>query len=216
MIRLRRWLWLLALAPVLVGCGTRPIHPIAAAAPGQPVVYALAGGWHTEIALPRAEITGLLAALSPEVGAARYVVFGWGARAYYMATDPGLADVLRAMVPGPAVMLVIPLAGSPAAFAGAANAVAMKLPPDGAERLSRYLWDALAKDANAAPRRIGAGPYPGSAFYAANGSYNLARTCNTWTADALAAAGLGVSTTGVVFASQVMDQLPAPASVEMP
>ena len=32
--------------------------------------------------------------------------------------------------------------------------------------------------------------------------------CNTWTAEALRVAGLPVSATGVVFAAQVLDQLP--------
>lgn len=214
--RLRAWLRLAALAPLVVGCAARPLKSAISPAPGQDVVYVLAGGWHTEIALPRPGISRPLGTLDPAFATARYVVFGWGARDYYMAPDPGLADVLRAMLPGPAVMLVIPLAVTPAVFAGATNTVAMALTRDGAQQLSRYLWDTLARTANGAPRRLGAGPFRESAFYAATGTYDLARTCNTWTAAALAAAGLDVSAAGVVFASQVMDQLPAPSSAEMP
>ena len=64
-------------------------------------------------------------------------------------------------------------------------------------------------DKEGPPRRIGAGPYPQSVFYASTGTYNLAHTCNTWTAEALRVAGLPVNAAGVVFAGQVLDQLPS-------
>jgi hypothetical protein len=44
-------------------------------------------------------------------------------------------------------------------------------------------------------------------FYAATGTYDLSHTCNTWTAEALRAAGAPVSAAGVVFAGQLLDQL---------
>src|SRR5438477_3154204 len=36
---------------------------------------------------------------------AGYLVFGWGARDYYMARNPDIGDILRAVASGPAVML---------------------------------------------------------------------------------------------------------------
>jgi uncharacterized protein with von Willebrand factor type A (vWA) domain len=37
---------------------------------------------------------------------------------------------------------------------------------------------------------------------------DLGHTCNTWTAEALRTAGLSVNASGVLFAGQVLDQLP--------
>jgi hypothetical protein len=105
-------------------------------------------------------------------------------------------------------MLVIPLQMSPKAFLGASNAVVIHVSRDGIERLSELLWNYLVPDKERAPRRIGAGPYPQSVFYASTGTYNLSHTCNTWTAEALRVTGMPVSSAGVVFASQVLDQLP--------
>ncbi|MGC2204131.1 MAG: DUF2459 domain-containing protein [Stellaceae bacterium] len=165
------------------------------------------GGWHTELGLPLAEISGPLAALKPEFPSAHYLVFGWGARDYYMARNPGIGDVLRAIVPGPAVMLVIPLQIPPAAFFGASNVFVIRVSRHGIERLSELLSNSLAPGNEGAPRRIGAGPYSQSVFYASTGTYSLSHTCNTWTAEALRVAGLPVNASGVVFASQVLDQL---------
>jgi uncharacterized protein (TIGR02117 family) len=153
-------------------------------------------------------INGPLAALKTEFPSAGYLVFGWGARDYYMARNPGIDDILRAVASGPAVMLVIPLKIAPEAFFGVSNAVVIHVSPGGIERLSQLLWNYLATDEEGAPRGIGAGLYPESVFYASTGTYNVSHTCNTWTAEALRVTGLPVSATGVVFAAQVLDQLP--------
>jgi Protein of unknown function (DUF2459) len=94
----------------LAGCrGANPVEPHIGSASRTELIYVIAGGWHTEIGLPVGAIGGPLAALKAEFPGARYLVFGWGARDYYMARNPGLGDILRALTPGPAVMLVIPL-----------------------------------------------------------------------------------------------------------
>jgi uncharacterized protein (TIGR02117 family) len=172
------------------------------------VIYVIAAGWHTELGLPLQVISSPLAALKPDFPSARYLVFGWGAQDYYMARNPGIGDLMRAAAPGPAVMLVIPIQGSPEPFAGASKAFVLRVSRDGVERLSQFLWEYLAKGQEGTPRRIGTGPYPQSVFYASTGTYDLVHTCNTWTAEALRAVGLPVNAAGVVFAGQVLDQLP--------
>ena len=200
------------LSGAMTRCTSPPVQPYVGTEPGNEVIYVIDGGWHTELALPMPAISGRLAALKHGFAKARYLVFGWGARDFYMARDPGLGDLLRAAVPGPAVLLVIPLQVSPEAFAGAANVFAVPVARRGAERLSQFLWGYLAKGAEGTPRRIGAGPYPGSVFYASTGTFDLAHTCNTWTAEALRAAGLPVISVGVIAADQLLDQLPPPAA----
>jgi uncharacterized protein (TIGR02117 family) len=199
------------LAVITTRCTAPPLFPVETK-PRDEVIYVIRGGWHTELALPRSAIGSLLPARQPGVAQARYLVFGWGARDYYMARDPALADLLRAVVPGPAVLLVIPLRTSPATFAGAANTFAVLVSPGGARRLSRFLWEYLAKDAQGTPHPVGAGPYPGSVFYASTGTFDLAHTCNTWTAEALHVAGVPVTSVGIVYAAQLLDQLPRVAA----
>ena len=139
---------------------------------------------------------------------AQYVVFGWGARGFYMAQNPGFGDLLRAAVPGPAVVLVIPLSVSPGAYFGAANVWPIPVSRDGVTQLSRFLWESVEKDRSGEPIRAGAGPYPQSIFYAATGTYDASDTCNTWTAEALHVADLPVTAAGVVFSGRLIDQLP--------
>jgi uncharacterized protein (TIGR02117 family) len=170
------------------------------------VVYVIAGGWHTEVALPVAEIGGPLAQLAAVFVGTSYLIFGWGARDFYTAQNPGFGDLLRAAVPGPAVMLVIPSGAAPTVYLNPANVWAISL-AQGAAGLSQFLWNSLAKNQTGVPIRVGDGPYPQSVFYAATGTYDASDTCNTWTAEALRAAGLPVSAAGVIFPGQVLDQL---------
>src|ERR1700730_4300481 len=215
-MRLTRWtipLATLCVFCLLTGgitrCTSPPGQHYVGTEPRNEIIYVVAGGWHTELALPLPLIGGPLAALNLGFANTRYLVFGWGARDYYMARNPGIGDLLRAAVPGPAVLLVIPLQVSPEAFAGAANSFAVAVSRGAAERLSQFLWGYLAKDAEGAPRRIGVGPSPGSVFYASTGIFDVTHTCNTWTAEALRAAGVPVSSVGVIYSSQLLDQLPA-------
>src|SRR5437764_6914233 len=110
---------LLLLLPCLTGCAPLALAPEDAAEPRTEAIYVLRGGWHTELALPAPLIGGPLAALYRDFPGALYLVFGWGARDYYMAPNPGLAEAMRALSPGPTVMLVI---GRPAAPAPSENA----------------------------------------------------------------------------------------------
>lgn len=194
-----------AAAELLTACTWTPVEPYKGATPRTDTVYVATLGWHTEIGLRADAITGPLAALEREFPGASYFMFGWGERGYYMATNPGLADLLRALVPGPAVMLVRALHRSPAETFGTTNVYAIPVSREGMDRLSRYLWGYLEKDRQGGLRRAGDSPYPESVFYGAAGTYDIGNTCNTWTAEALNVAGLPVSAAGVVFAGQVVD-----------
>jgi uncharacterized protein (TIGR02117 family) len=198
----------LAIGLLLSACAPTGVVPPPLPGPRTERVYVVARGWHTEIVLPQAALGPLLAGLQPAASGAPYLSFGWGARDYYMSPDPGLADALRASMPGPAVMLVIPLFVSPGDFAAAGGeAIALDITREGMARLRQFLWRSFAKDEAAKPRPVGVGLYPQSLFYAATGTYDLGHTCNTWTAAAVAAAGLPLDPAGIVFAGQLVDRL---------
>jgi len=199
-------LWL-ALAYVLAGCAWSPVEPYAGQAPRLETLYVIASSWHTEIGLPAHAMVGPLTALQSAAPEARYFVFGWGQRNYYMTADPGLGDLIEAAIPAPAVMLVIPLDVAPREFFAGSSVFTIRTSQEGLDRLSRFLWGYLEKDLQHIPRRVDDGPYPGSTFYASTGTYSLGNTCNTWTAEALRISGLPVSASGVVFAHQVVAQV---------
>ena len=142
-----------------------PALHLAGSATRDDVIYLIGGGWHTELGIRSQAISGPLATLKSSFPTARYLVFGWGARDYYMAENPGIGELMRAVLPSPAAMLVAPLEVLPYISAAADNTFALPISRAGVNRLSAFLWDDLAKDEEGMPRRIGAGPLPQSFFY---------------------------------------------------
>lgn len=199
-----------------LGLAAADAHP--SQAPSR--LYVISNGWHTEIALPAQALAGPLEVVRKAFPEARYFAFGWGERAFYMSPDPTWTEALRALLPARAVLLVLGLGiAPPHAFEAGIRVTSLAVSPSGLSALRGFVWRSFATTRSGSLQRLGPGPYPSSAFYAASGTYDGAHTCNTWTAGALQRAGLPVSAQGVVFAGQVMRQLraiatdPAPARI---
>jgi uncharacterized protein (TIGR02117 family) len=191
----------------LPGCRSPPSPGYEEARGDGVAIYLIAAGWHTEIALPVHAMRDPLQAVAPDFQGAQYLSFGWGERNYYMARAPTVGDAMSALFPGPAVLLVTPLYQPPRESRAGAQVFELNLSTAGLDRLSSYLWEAFDKSGDGTPRRLAAGPGPGSVFYAATGTYSAGYTCNTWTAEGLRVAGVPVTPAGVVFVEQLTDQL---------
>jgi uncharacterized protein (TIGR02117 family) len=206
-LTLRRRGVLLALPAAAAACATRPLPPAAsAAAPATEAVHLVRRDWHTDIGLAVPDLQGGLAAVATLWPGARYLVFGFGERAYLLSRHRSLADMVMALVPGPGAMLVTGLSVPPAEAFGAADTLTLRVTAEGFARLQRYLAESFEWDAEGMPHRLAEGPYLGAEFYGAALTYSAGFTCNTWAAEALAQAGLPVRVGGVLFAHQVMDQ----------
>jgi uncharacterized protein (TIGR02117 family) len=190
------------------GCVWTPIKPYYGAAPKTQTLFVMASNWHTQVGLPAGAITAPLSTLKHRFPKARLLMFGWGARDFYMARHATFKAAMRALFPTSSVMLVMGINNaSQRRFFKGAHRVPVRVSRAGMHRLSRYLWRYLDKVRPGIPRRIAAGPYPTSAFYASAATYDAFHTCNAWTAEALHVAGLPVRAGGVLFAGQVIDQV---------
>jgi uncharacterized protein (TIGR02117 family) len=120
----------------------------------------------------------------------RYLVFGWGAREFYLKTRT-LADIrpvptLKGIFGDRSVMHVLAATD----VSQAPGAVAIDLPPGGRERLLAFIEKSFAAPAGVPVAIEGAAYGDSDAFYEGMGSFHLFRPCNIWVADALRAAGL--------------------------
>lgn len=120
----------------------------------------------------------------------RYLVFGWGARDFYVNT-PTLADirpgpVLKGVFGDRSVMHVAP-AGEIRDLPGAVH---LYLPAGGRERLLTFIEQSFARQDGAPLPVPGAGYGIGDAFYEGQGGFNILHPCNIWVAQGLRQAGL--------------------------
>lgn len=192
-----------ALVLAVAGCATPPT-PCPDPAAGTRVIYLTSHGWHTDIGLPVDELDGPLAAFRRVFPGARAIMFGYGKRTFLTAPPDSLSEYVLGPVPGPAALQITGLAVLPTEAYRPGDTTVLRLSPEGEAALAGFIWNELGKDAAGRPKYIGPGWYKGTLFYAARSEYALLHTCNTWTAEALAAAGLPIGSDGVVFSGQVV------------
>ncbi len=195
----RRLFIFVASAGVLIAAGTlvpRPLLPAADPAPPERHILVVTNAIHTDIAVPLdADVLARFAPLEasglplshPD---ARYLVFGWGGRAFYIET-PTWSE----LKPGPLIKaLTLDDAVIHASIAGALDEVT------GVRRIevTGAGFDRLLDIVEGSLRDEGRGPVviPGAAygdydrFFEAKGRFTALLGCNTWAAAGLRAAGL--------------------------
>lgn len=192
---------------LLAACAVTPPEPVCRPidpAPAADMVELISHGWHTDLGLSAAGLTGDLARFRTVFPGLRVLVVGFGRRTFMTAPVDGPGDFLVGPLPGRGALLVIGLRADPVRAYGEGEVVRLPIDRLGRARLDAFVARSFRRDRTGAPVRIGPGPYPGSLFFAATPTYSLAETCNTWTAAALKEAGLRISDRFVVFASQAI------------
>lgn len=196
-----------ALLLAVAGCATRA--PVCLAAPGGDTAYIIDRGWHVDLGIAVGSLDGGLAMFRDVFPGARAVVFGYGKRTFLTAPPDDWSEYLLGPIPGRATIEVAGLLVLPDAAYAPGEVTALPLPPGGAARLSAFIWRDFAS-----AHRIGLGH--GTLFYAANSRYSLLHTCNTWAADALAAADARISAADVILSGQVKRRAVAAGSCRAP
>ena len=202
----RRWLVLLiALCAGCAGAVQEPSSP----AGGEAIrrVFVIDHGWHTGIVVRQADLPVGLWPTHRDVAGSEYIEVGWGDRDFYLAPKGTLALALKAAFRSTATVLhVVALDGPPDRWFAGHEVVTLRVSERGFRGLADFVGAAWARDESGEPILLGPGLYPRSRFYRATGRYSLLTTCNTWTAEALQAAGLPINPTSVVTAGQVMSE----------
>jgi hypothetical protein len=178
------------------------------------LVYVVGSGWHVDIGIPTDELTGPLTFYRDMFPGARTIIFGYAKRTFVTAPAHTISEYILGPVPGPAVIDVSGITVSPPEAYEPGTTVVLSLPRDGARLLSDFIWNDLDKTSSGQPRLVARGSYPGSLLYGARSEYSLLHTCNNWAASLLQAAGVHVSSGGVIFSGQLMSRSAKAASAQ--
>ncbi len=193
------------LLALLTACATTP-----APVPHGPIQLAIAQrGWHTEIGIPNAALTGPLASLGPAVLHRHYLLVGFGARAYFTNPAAGAGTAAEALLPGPSAIGLASMDNL-----SADKVTWLYVSQDDINHMLAFIWQSLPRN--------GAVPAPivtinnANIFYAAQPDYNMLYNCNNWAVDALRAGNLPFSNTGLHFSSDVQAQAQHIAAAQAP
>jgi hypothetical protein len=172
---------------------------------GSPItVYVARRKWHIDVGFAAADLEPALMPVKAEFASARYLFFGFGDRRYLLTKSKSAPLLLRALWPGPALLLVTAIKDPPDFAFGPAQVVRLELSADQAHAIQSFIRASIP---GSDLRPLAAGPYADSAYYPASQPYSALHTCNTWAAEALRAGGQRIRSTGVIFAGQLWHQV---------
>lgn len=181
-------------------------------------VRLLDNGFHTDLALPRRALEargGPLALAVRSLGPGDWVRVGWGDAKFYVDQSPisdRLPDGARAFFrPGNrSVVMLDPEAVDPGRGMDPPQVVALTVSPAAFSRMAGRIEASLALS-DGAPRVAAARPGDDARFFASREAFSLVHLCNHWTAQVLAAGGVGVRPVRSVLSAEVVDAARAAA-----
>ncbi|WP_042337097.1 DUF2459 domain-containing protein [Paraburkholderia ferrariae] len=212
----RRVIWFALLSLALGACAAAdPPMPAAIdtgnARAAQTAIAVVQRDWHTDVCLRTRDADAWTLALARGFDGATTLCFGFGERQYVVERKHDPLTMLGALLPSRAAILMTVLRAAPEVAFGKENVIEAPVSDAGLSGLQRFLRDSIETDNANGPLRLADGPYPGSLYFAATGTYDALHTCNTWTARALRSAGLA-SVADTVFAGHLMGEARAAAA----
>jgi uncharacterized protein (TIGR02117 family) len=199
----------LALIIVFIpGCTAHEVSP--RSDPGEAprkVFQVVKHGWHVGIVVDQDEMASRVPLLGENFSLAEHLEIGWGDARFYQAAEPSAGLALRAALwPTASVMHIVGFSGDPANYFATSEVVNICVSRSEYRQMLDFILDSFERNPDGKVIPLGPGLYGNSRFYRAKGSFHLFNTCNTWTARALAAAGLPVSAR-VITAGGLVSQL---------
>ncbi len=170
-------------------------------------IHVVSNGWHTGIVVARALVPEGRIPEAEDFPEAQFLEFGWGDREYYPNPRPSLGAALAAgLVPTDSVVHLAGLGRPPQAGNGI-EVIRLDVDAGGLARMIAAIDDAFDRGAARRADILTEGLHTQGKFYPAHGRFHLFNTCNTWVARKLRAAGVALSSGGVVTAGDLMGRL---------
>ncbi len=171
-------------------------------------IHVISLGWHTGIVLSREELGSELGFLDTHLRKSPYYEFGWGEADFYQADEATISLALKALFwKNSTVMHVAAFSVMPEKYFTQEKVVKLNLSEAGLEHMRKALRASFKLDGSYRPYPLKKGLYGESRFFKAEGSYSIARTCNTWTTSMLKNAGVPMGTLPTLRAGSVVSQV---------
>ncbi|HEX7072398.1 MAG TPA: DUF2459 domain-containing protein [Rhodothermales bacterium] len=179
------------MAVVLAGCAVGHKSADPRESPTQSI-YLVRFGWHADLVVPNDPCRPLPDVAPPELRNATFVAVGWGDADFFPLERPGLGATLKAaLVPGPSVYQILPVAGNVERRFRSQQILRIELSDASCRRLGDFIRERfVVTDSAFVP--VETDRHTAARYYLSTERYHLLHNCNHWTAKALGAAGLPI------------------------
>lgn len=198
---------------ITTACATRPDLSAVPVADTPHTIYYIYRDWHTSVMLdgdtyrrlsklPQVDTT-----LNTEIAPAGYVRIGWGDGEYYTGKSTSVMTATRALIASRySAIQVIGYTADPFERIPADTRVALRITDDAMRELVRYLDASFVRDERDQLNPLRAYVDNSGVFFEASQHYGLFNNCNSWSGDALRAAGLPIRGAFNLTAKSVFEQ----------
>lgn len=197
---------------LLVGCAPAVTEPGTTAQWPPPAghgrtIYVLNHGWHTGVALRRADVPEEMWPEKADFTGLTFLEVGWGDETFYRAREVTFAMTLKAgLTPTSAVLHVAGFDDPVARHFPSSGVVELQVSDQGLRNLAQYISDSIDRENDERALALGPGLERNTRFYRATGTYSLFNNCNHWIAHALSRTGAPVRPRDATTASAVFKQ----------
>jgi len=186
------WLWVCTL--FMSGCASTPRTADIPVVNTQHTIYVIHRGWHTSILLDAT----LLAAQSPllknDLRGQLYARVGFGDGDYFTGKNKSVTAATKALFASSySALQLLTYDESPVSEIPADTIVPLAITDEGLHKLILHINRSIAIDSQGGAARLPALGDSMGRFYLANVHYSAFSNCNTWSGQALRAAGLPVA-----------------------
>ena len=165
-------------------------------------------GWHVGIIVP---VDNVLKRNLPETfdfSDRKYIEIGWGDKTFYQTSNPSFSMAFDALLKS--TSSVIHLYGFDQTIRTTfkdAEIIELDIEEDNYIKLLYFIHKSFTLNADGSAQLKGPGLYgkENSFFYAANGKFHMFNTCNTWVANAIQAAGIGINSNSIMTSDSLRD-----------
>lgn len=197
---------LLLIATLLLGaCASMPRTQDIPIANTRHTIYFIYRGWHTSILIDAKTLASYSPLLAPELRGQRFGRVGFGDGDYFTGKSKSVSSATRALFASSySALQLLTYDDSPFGEIPEGTIVPLAITELGMRQLVDHINHSIALDEQGRPQRL---PTLGDAmgdFYRASTGYSAFSNCNTWSGQALRAAGLPVASR--LTASGVFDQ----------
>ena len=172
-------------------------------------VYIVKQYWHTGIVFQNSAIPSKTINILSDFSKYKYLDFGWGDEIYYQHPDPGIELGAQAiLVPTSSVIRV---EGSNADIKKIIEwsdfTIKFEFTEEQFLSLCIYIQNTFELDSNFLPMKTSEKSQGRIIFYKSHLKYHLLNTCNKWVADAFIYSGFDISSSDIITAQNLYDEI---------